>query len=126
MHPELLHIYGPISIQWYGLMIFIGIVVFTYAFLKDPQRKKLISTDQFFDLMTLGIGAGIIGGRLLFILTNRDTHFSLYDSIAVWDGGFSLLGSIIGILFVVPFYLKAKGIKVIELLDLAAVYAPLL
>ena len=116
MHPEFLHIYGPISIQWYGLMIFIGILVFTYLILKDPQRKKLISTDQFFDLMTLGIGAAIIGGRLLFLFTNRHEISSLYDCIAIWDGGFSVLGSIAGILIVFPFYLRAKKIKVLELL----------
>lgn len=126
MHPELLHIYGPISIQWYGLMIFIGIVVFTYFVLKDPRRKKLISTDQFFDLVTLGIATGIIGGRLLFVLTNRHDISSLYDCIAIWDGGFSVLGSIVGILCIVPLYLRAKKIRALELLDLVSIYAPLL
>jgi len=126
MHPEFIHIYGPISIQWYGLMIFIGILIFSYTILKDPQRKKLMSTDQFFDLMTLGIAAGIIGGRLLFLLTNRHEISSLYDCIAIWDGGFSILGSVIGILVTLPCYLKAKGIKVLELLDLVSIYAPLL
>jgi Prolipoprotein diacylglyceryltransferase len=107
-------------------MIFIGIVMFAYAVLKDPQRKKLISTDQFFDLMTLGIAAGIIGGRLLFLLTNRSEISSLYDCIAIWDGGFSVMGSVVGILVTAPFYLKAKKINVLELLDLIAIYAPLL
>ncbi len=126
MHPEFLHIYGPISIQWYGLMIFIGILVFTYAILKDPQRSKLISNDQFFDLMALGILIGIVGGRLLFVLTNRGDINSFYEAIAIWDGGFSILGSILGIIGVLPIYLRKKGIRIFELLDFFAIYAPLL
>lgn len=126
MHPEFIHIYGPISIQWYGLMIFIGILIFSYAILKDSQRKKVMSADQFFDLMTLGIGAGVIGGRLLFLLTNRLEISSFYDCIAIWDGGFSILGSLVAILVTFPLYLRAKGIKVLELLDLVSIYAPLL
>lgn len=126
MHPEVLHICGPISIQWYGLMIFIGIVVFSWAFLKDSQRKKLISTDTFFDLVSLGIGVALLGGRLLFLLTNHEDIQNFYDCIAVWDGGFSLLGSILGLLLVIPWYLYKKGIPVLKLLDLIAVYAPLL
>lgn len=126
MHPEVIHIYGPISIQWYGLMIFIGILIFTYAILKDPQRKKLISIDQSFDLMTLGIFASVVGGRFLFVLTNRREIVSFYDCIAIWDGGLSILGAIIGILFVFPFYLKVKKINIPELFDLISVYVPLL
>lgn len=126
MHPEVLHIYGPISIQWYGLMIFIGIVVFSWAFLKDPQRKKLISTDTFFDLVSLSIGVALLGGRILFLITNHEDITSLYDCIAVWDGGFSLLGSIVSLLLVLPWYLYKKGVPALKLMDLIAVYAPLL
>ena len=126
MHAEFLHIYGPISIQWYGLMIFIAILVFMYAFLKNSQRPKLISTDQFFDLMSLGIIAGIVGARILFLLTNRTEVHSFKDCLALWDGGLSVLGAIVGVLLMVPFYLKAKKIDVLKLLDLVAVYAPLL
>jgi phosphatidylglycerol:prolipoprotein diacylglycerol transferase len=126
MHPELLHIYGPISIQPYGLMVVLGIVIFAYLVLRDVRRPNLITKDQFFDLVTLAIGVAILGGRLLFLLTNRSEISSLYDAIAIWDGGFSILGSVIGILLVVPLYLKIKKIDVLQLLDLAAVYAPLL
>ncbi len=126
MHSEVLHICGPISIQWYGLMIFLGIIIFSWAFLKDPQRKKLISTDTFFDLIGLSIVVALLGGRLLFLLTNHEGIQSMYDCIAVWDGGFSLLGSILGLLIVIPWYLRKKGIAVFKLLDLIAIYVPLL
>ena len=126
MHSELLRIYGPISIQWYGLMIFIGLIVFIYACLQDSRRKKLISAGLLFDCINVGILSAIIGARILFLYTNRGSIKSLYDYIAIWDGGLSSLGGLIGVLVVVPLYMKSKNIKILPLLDIAAVYAPLL
>jgi phosphatidylglycerol:prolipoprotein diacylglycerol transferase len=126
MHAELLHIYGPISIQWYGLMIFIGLLIFSYAFLKNPKRAQLITTDQFFDCITVGIVAAIIGARLLFLFVHRAEIHSFYDCVAIWEGGFSVLGSVLGVLLTIPLYLKVKGINVFNFLDLVAVYIPLL
>jgi phosphatidylglycerol:prolipoprotein diacylglycerol transferase len=46
--------------------------------------------------------------------------------VRVWDGGFSILGSIMGILFCMPIYLKIKKIPVLPYFDLIALFAPLL
>jgi phosphatidylglycerol:prolipoprotein diacylglycerol transferase len=126
MHSELFHMYGPISVQWYGLMIFIGLLIFLYAFLKDSRRKPLISTEQAFDCVTLGIISAIIGGRLLFLFTNWNEINSFYDSISLWDGGLSLLGAITGVALVVPVYMKVKHLQVFALMDLTVTYVPLL
>jgi phosphatidylglycerol:prolipoprotein diacylglycerol transferase len=107
-------------------MIFIGLLIFLYAYLKDPRRKSLITTEQVFDCITVGILAAIIGGRLLFLFTNWSEINSFYDCISIWDGGLSILGAIIGVLLIVPLYMKAKHFKVLELLDIGAVYIPML
>ena len=48
-----------------------------------------------------------------------------YDWFALWQGGFSVLGSIIGIIMTLPFYLKKIHVPIIPLFDLVAIYAPL-
>lgn len=126
MHSELLHIYGPISIQWYGLMIFVGLIIFVYAILKDSRRKLLISTEQVFDCISIGTVAAIVGGRILFLCTNWSDIHSLYDIVSVWDGGLSLLGGVIGVALVVPLYMRAKNLKIFELMDIGMMYMPLL
>lgn len=126
MHRQLLHLYGPLAINSFGLFIVIGLIVFSALFLSDPKRPKLISLDTYFNGLSLAILAGLIGGRLLFVIT----HWSMIENwgniFAFWLGGFSLLGGIIALLLVIPLYLRMNDVTIIPLLDLAATYAPLL
>ncbi len=123
---EVLHIYGPISIQWYGFMIFMGIMIFSGLVVRDPLRAALVSTDDLFAIMARGIIIGIIGGRALFLVTNASAVTSPVDVVAIWDGGFSLLGSVAGIVLLLPAYMRRKGVESIALCDLMVVYAPLM
>jgi phosphatidylglycerol:prolipoprotein diacylglycerol transferase len=126
MYPELLSLYGPFSIQTYGVFIAIGLVIFTFAVLYDYRRKGIIEADQFFNVLTVGFLAALIGGRILYFLTNWQSHESCWDFFAVWLGGFSLLGSTVAIILTVPAYLYAKKIPLLSFLDLVTTYTPLL
>ncbi len=126
MSKSIAHLWGPISIQWYGLTIVIGLMLFMYLFLRDPKRKSIISTDDFFAVITLGIFAGVLGGRLLFWLANWSSIDSFFDLFAIWKGGFSILGTTIAILIVIPLYLAKKKIPILPFLDLVSIYIPLL
>ena len=125
MYPRLLHLYGPFYINAYGTMIALGIALFTYLVNNDVRRKKLISSEHFYWMMIIGIMSGIIGGRLLYVLLEWQ-HNSLFDIFALWNGGFAVLGSLICILGVAPWYLKKHAIPLLPFLDLIALYAPLL
>lgn len=124
MIPYLFQIYGPIYANSYGLMICLGILIFTYLINQDPRRKNLITSDKLQNLILLSTLVGIIGGRALWALSNWP--MPAYDLLAVWEGGLSVLGAIIAILLFLPIYLKNKHIPVLPLLDLVAIYAPLL
>ncbi len=126
MHRELVHLYGPLAINSFGLFIIIGLVVFSALILSDPKRTRLISTDQYFNTLSLAILAALIGGRSLFVLSHWKQIKPWWNIFAFWLGGFSLLGAVIALLLVMPLYLKKRKIKIVELLDLAAIYAPLL
>lgn len=125
MAHTLLHIYGPLAIEWYGLMIFIAIMVFVTMAYFDERRKSIITTNKLFDCITIAIITGIVCGRLLFVTTNSTSFDSILAVLAIWDGGFSLLGSIVGIIFVLPLYAWVNGLPMLRLLDFFATYAPL-
>lgn len=123
---QLYSLYGPFAIQSFGLFIVIGIILFTYLFLHDPRRKKLISSEQYYNLLSWALVAGFIGGRLLYAATNWDSLPSLAHIFAFWESGYSLLGGILMLIALVPYYLNKHHIPIMPLIDLVCVYAPLL
>lgn len=127
MHPRLLHIYGPIWIHSYGAMIALGFLTFLYFSLRHSTRKRYISTENYFNMVFVGLMGALIGGRLLYIFTNiHEFKNSPIEVFFPWIGGFVVLGSIIGVLITVPLYLAHKKIPILPMLDLAALYAPLM
>src|SRR3990167_99335 len=126
MIPNICHIYGPFYLNNYGLCIFIGILLFTFFAQRNWLRRHFISRDDFIILISWGTLVGIIGGRILFILTNLRMMHSFWDIISIWEGGLSLLGSVIGISLFIPYFLRSKNIKILSILDLAGIYGPLL
>jgi len=125
MGKELLHIWGPFSIQSYGLFIVLGVTTATWLFMRNPKRKSILTPDQFSKVITFAIFVAIVGGRLLYIVEESSSIKSFWDIFKVWEGGLSSLGSIASILVCVPIYLRALKIPIIRFFDLAAIYAPL-
>lgn len=126
MHRELFHLYGPLTVNSFGLMIIIGIIIFSILILRDPKRAKLITTDQYFNILSLAIINALIGGRALYLVGNWQSIESFWEIFAFWEGGFALLGGIIALLIVMPLYFKKHNLNTIAILDLGAIYAPLL
>lgn len=126
MHRELLHLYGPFSINSFGLMIVIGLCIFSFLLLNDKKQPSILSVEHYFNLITPAIIAAIIGGRLLFVATHWNSLNHYFDMLAIWHGGFSLLGGIIALILVMPFYFKKYKIPILPFLDLISIYAPLL
>jgi len=127
MYPRLMHLYGPIWIYSYGTMIALGFLLFLLFAYQHPTRKRLMSTEQFFNTLFVGFLSGIIGGRLLFVITHLDTFVGNWIEIFFpWEGGFTLLGGIVGVVIAVPLYVQRIGIPILQVLDIAALYAPLM
>lgn len=126
MWHTLLHLYGPIAIHGYGLMIALGLLVFLYLVQKDHRFHRLHLAPFFTSILVLGILAGLIGGRLLFFLTHPELYEKLIDIFIFFKGGFSILGCVLAILVTLPAYLYYLQIPIVPFLDLIALYAPLL
>ena len=125
MYPKLLHIYGSLYIQSYGVCIALGITLFGWLIFKDPRRRALVTKDQFHTLIMIGILSGVIGGRLLYFFT-EGRFTTVFDFFEFWQGGFAVLGSLLGVLATIPWFLKKYSIPIVPVLDCVALYAPLL
>lgn len=122
----LLHIYGPFSIYSFGAMIALGCIITYRLMLTDTRRIKLISTEHLLNIFSISIITALLGGRLLHLLSSYKELNSWQDIIALHEGGFSILGAMIALLCVIPWYLKKISVPVLPFMDLMGLYAPLL
>ncbi|MFI5332542.1 MAG: prolipoprotein diacylglyceryl transferase [Candidatus Babeliales bacterium] len=126
MSPELLHIYGPLSINGFGLTIAIGIAVFTWLVYRDPVRKTIMTGEQLIDVILIGTGVGVLCARIVCVLGSWDNTSHWTDFFKIWDSGFTVLGAIIGLALFLPCYFYYFNIPIVRSLDLFSLYAPLL
>lgn len=107
-------------------MIVIGLLVVTLLMARSPLRKKIMSADELIDSLWLCVVAGMIGGRIAYVLGQWPAFDLWWEPFAIWQGGFSLMGSIIGVLLVIPWYLRTHRIPILPFLDLIGLYGLLL
>ena len=91
------------------------------------MRKKLIKGEIYINTVFIGLIAGILGGRISFVATNwAEISGNIIDIFLPWVGGFMVGGSILGVIIAVPLYLRWHKVKVLLMLDVVALYAPLM
>ncbi len=123
---ELFHVYGPLSINSFGVMIAIGIITNAWLLIHHRRRPRIMSGEQFIDLLLVMVFTGLIGSRFLAVVTNLDSLDHWLDIFKFWEGGYSVLGAMLGNLFVIPWYLKRHAIPALPCMDLIALHLPLL
>lgn len=102
---------GPLSIQWYAIMILIG-ATFAY-FLGQYRFKQLgynkeILSDFFFNVLFIGI----IGARIWYVIFTFDEIYASHpmEIFAVWHGGLAIQGGIFAGLAYSYYYFKKHNI----------------
>ncbi len=67
---------GPLALRWYGLMYVVGIVLGLW-FIRGYTKRKGISQATVYRILWWCIVAGLIGGRLYFVI-QQPNFFSFY------------------------------------------------
>lgn len=118
MYPLLLKL-GVLKIHTYGLMIVIGFLVGLFIIYKEAKKQGL-NPDRIIDISFWGLGFGLIGGRIVYIITRWD-YFSknLLEIFYFWEGGLVFYGGFLG--GVVAFYVFSKKYKLpfLQTVDIA-------
>lgn len=124
---------GPFAVHWYGLGYVIGIMFAWWYGKKLLRNHRLwannqppmqpIALDDFVIWAALGV---VIGGRLGYVLFyNPAYYFSNPLAIpAVWDGGMSFHGGILGTTIAMIWFARSRGIKVWSMFDTVAAGVP--
>jgi len=105
MHPDLFTL-GPFTLHSYGLFTALGFLVAVYLARRQAGSEGF-SPDQFVDLAFWIIFSGLIGARLLYVLTTwSDYARRPADVFKVWDGGLVFYGGFILAAFTAVWYIR--------------------
>jgi phosphatidylglycerol:prolipoprotein diacylglycerol transferase len=125
INPVLLQI-GPVALRWYGLMYVVGIIV-GLQFIRSYTARKGISQDQVYRVLWWCVVAGLLGGRLYFVIQQPDlvSDYLLkpQNILATWEGGMAFFGAIFAVVPVLFWRGLKEKINPLVLLDAGALFA---
>ena len=127
LNPILVNL-GPIRVTWYGMMYVLGFIL-SYLLVRSQVKKKkfgisLEEVEGLYFYLILGL---IIGARLGYVLF-YDLHVYLSSPLeifAVWHGGMSFHGGLIGVLIAILHFCRKEKKSFWKLGDLLVVTAPI-
>lgn len=124
MHPILFEI-GPFTLYSYGLLLACGFLLSAGLIIRD-SRNFDVSTDRIFDCLLALLIAGLIGGRLLFVLINHEYYFRYpFKALMLREGGMAIHGAIGAAIIAGIIVCRVRKLSFWNLSDLFAPYIAL-
>jgi phosphatidylglycerol:prolipoprotein diacylglycerol transferase len=122
---------GPLAIHWYGVGYVVGILfawwyakrLVTTPHLWSGLPMKPEDIDDFLVWAAVGV---VLGGRLGYVLFYDLARYlaNPLDVLAVWQGGMSFHGGLIGTTLAMILFARSRGIGVWSMFDVIAAGAP--
>ncbi|HLZ62353.1 MAG TPA: prolipoprotein diacylglyceryl transferase [Ktedonosporobacter sp.] len=116
---------GPLAVRWYGLMYVVAILMGLWA-IKGYCERKGITQDLVYSVLWWCIGAGLLGGRLYFVIQQPDLlqHYILQPQhiLATWEGGMAFFGAIFLIIPTLIWRARVKHLNPLVLIDAGVLF----
>ncbi|MES2227175.1 MAG: prolipoprotein diacylglyceryl transferase [Pseudomonadota bacterium] len=122
---------GPIAIHWYGLTYLVAFVLFIWLGAKRVRLAQFATRDwsrrDIEDLLFYGVLGVVLGGRLGYVLFYKPGYYAAHplEIFAVWKGGMSFHGGMLGVLAAVALFARTRGRRFLDVTDLIAPCVPL-
>lgn len=122
-HPVLLDL-GFLKIYSWGFMVAIAFIIATILAAREAKRKG-ISPEKIYSLVTYIIIGAIIGSRVGYLLFNPSNLTNFLDIFKFWEGGLSFHGGFIGGLLFGFLYIKKNNLNFWKIADVIAPSIPI-
>ena len=110
---------GGINIYWYGVCIAVGMcLALVFAFRHGVEFG--VDADAMVDVILIGVVMGILCARLYYVALSPYNYSSLWDVLAIRDGGLAIYGGVIGGFLFGGLACKWRKVPVLPMFDLAA------
>ena len=126
---------GPVAFHWYGLMYAVAFLAFVWvgkwqvrrmAAWPEPWASRWLRHDPD-DMLVWGMLGVVLGGRLGYVLFYQPAFFAdnPMKILAVWEGGMSFHGGLLGVLLALAWYARRRGLTFLQVMDFVAPCVPL-
>ena len=118
---------GPFAVRWYALAYLAGVFLGAWYASTLLKRKTLWANDRppfepgaIWDFAFWAVIGIVLGGRTGYVLFYNFPYYSQHPNeiVALWDGGMSFHGGLIGIIVAMWLFTRSKGGNVLSSLDL--------
>ncbi|WP_080844055.1 prolipoprotein diacylglyceryl transferase [Cytobacillus gottheilii] len=111
---------GPLTVNWYGLIIGVGIALALMIAMRESDRRGL-DKEIFADLMLWAIPIAIISARIYYVIFQWDYYAqNPGDIIKIWEGGIAIHGALIGAVITAYIFTRIKKVSFWKVADIAA------
>jgi phosphatidylglycerol---prolipoprotein diacylglyceryl transferase len=129
---------GPIAVRWYGLMYLTAFLLFWYLGryrlgLKTGQgqpshfaKSTALSLKDHEDLLFWGALGVVLGGRLGYVFFYKPAYYLSHpgEILAVWQGGMSFHGGMLGVMLAIALFCKLKQKPYVRVMDFVSPLVP--
>ncbi|MGH2740735.1 MAG: prolipoprotein diacylglyceryl transferase [Actinomycetota bacterium] len=111
---------GPLAISPHGIGIAAGYLAGAWWMLREGPKRG-VKQEQIGTILVWALVGAIFGARFFFVMGHLDEFDSFGDMLAIWRGGISLVGGILGaIIFAYPF-MRKFNYRFLQVMDSAAI-----
>ncbi len=121
---------GTLHVHWYGLMYMLAFIQFIWVGrirIRQPHIAAAWKKENIDDMLFYGVLGVVIGGRLGQVFFYDPVYYFSYPAeiIAVWKGGMSFHGGLIGVMIAMAWWGRKSDRKLMDIMDFIAPIVPL-
>ena len=110
---------GSFSVSLYAVTLILGIVC-AYLYAARIMKKHGYANEVTDELLIICLIGGLIGGRIAWVLEHMSDYLRYLPYVfAIGDGGFDILGVVLGIVVVIRLYIHRRNSTYLRTLDVA-------
>jgi phosphatidylglycerol:prolipoprotein diacylglycerol transferase len=118
---------GPFAVRWYALAYLFGVLlggVYGYVLLKQKDLWKdgrpPFEAPAIWDFAFWAVVGIVVGGRVGYVLFYNLSYYAANpgEVIALWDGGMSFHGGLVGLMLAIGLFTRARGGSILSAMDL--------
>ena len=115
-----IHLFGDLAISPHGIGIALGFL-FGAWILAHEGPKRGVDVEHINTMVFWALVGAIVGARLFYVIAHFSEFDGVFDMLAIWRGGISLLGGIAGAVIVNVPMMRRFGYGFFQVMDGAVI-----